>query len=134
MLHEWQNLVLEDPRPHRRCVVCRTLRVYPPFAMPSEMDAMDAVGDRQSCPGPFVMPPVFSEEYRARVRAWARAGRPVRGRQTVGWIWRTCCEPCEQRGKESVCGACGCRVLTSGPPECNLIAMATETCPIGKWI
>ena len=129
--HQMELLTPNDDRPHRRCSVCHAMRVYPQFAMPSEMDEMDK--SSPPCPGPFVMPPVDSAQFREKMTRWIKARMPFRDSETVTIIWTTCCEPCEQRGGENVCGASGCRVLPSGPPECNLIAMATEVCPLGKW-
>ena len=133
MQHQFRQIPISnrDTRPHFRCKVCRQLGVA---RSSDQADMQWAVERLGLCPGAFVMPPHQSLQFAARVARWLKAQRPRRSAATVGRIWTSCCEPCEQRGKEeSICGACACRVLPSGPPECNLIAMATEKCPIGKW-
>lgn len=133
MQHQFQHILIDnnDTRPHFRCKVCRQLAVA---RSTDQADMQWAVERRGPCPGAFVKPPHQSIQFAARVARWLKANMPRRSAGEVTSIWTSCCEPCEQRGKEeSICGACACRVLPSGPPECNLIAMATEKCPIGKW-
>lgn len=67
---------------------------------------------------------------------WISAGRPTRPPESVKKIFETICMPCEyfqaQGQSDGTCGLCGCRLKQTGG-MLNKIAMATESCPAGKW-
>lgn len=133
MEHDWRELVVTikpDDRPHLRCQVCRMICIAASDESSHMSQAKNRVG---SCPGPFVAPPHKSLPYVGTVARWIRDKRPRRSAEAVLAIYTTHCKPCDRRSPENVCLVYDCRVLPSGPPECNLIAMATEKCPLGKW-
>ena len=127
--HAWRKIEVKDKlgRPHYRCAVCTLVAALPAGKARAVAAAMP------DCPGWFVMPPHNSLQYAARVTRWSKAGMPTRSAEAVAAIYGTACAPCEYRSGESVCLKAQSRVLPSGPPNCNLVAMATEECPVGKW-
>ena len=71
--------------------------------------------------------------YGKAVAHWLAAGRPVRLPAQVQEILTTHCQTCLQfdTGK---CKLCGCRVNCGHSALLNKLRMATEACPLGKWI
>lgn len=131
MEHKWSELAEKNGRRHVRCGVCRMI-----CALPGTIDEADIAritGNLDTCPGPFLMPPYESEAWRLRMAKWIATGVPRRSAEEVARIYGDHCETCGHRTIASVCEKCDCRVLPSGPPETNLVALATAKCPIGLW-
>lgn len=65
---------------------------------------------------------------------WILSGFTTRSKEEVARIYTECCLPCEQHDQEAdACKLCGCNVRVEGMALLNMIAMATEKCPKGKW-
>ncbi|HOM19215.1 MAG TPA: hypothetical protein PLQ00_17930, partial [Thermoguttaceae bacterium] len=69
--------------------------------------------------------------YSKAVLHWFAAGRPTRPPEEIERILAIC-QAC-QYYKDGQCHVCGCRVTGDPAAWRNKIAMATETCPKGKW-
>ena len=66
---------------------------------------------------------------------WIAAGRPMRTADKIAAIFEICreCEHFQAKNERNgTCGLCGCRLKQTGG-LLNKIAMATESCPAGKW-
>jgi hypothetical protein len=70
--------------------------------------------------------------YNEARKKWVKAGKPLRSKKDILDIYENTCKPCEHFEGNS-CGLCGCR-LSTDRTSFNKIAMATEECPIGKWL
>lgn len=66
---------------------------------------------------------------------WVAAGSPVRTAEAVVKLFDVCRKCPEFRGNDANgnCGICGCNLKKSGG-LLNKIKMATEDCPLGKWL
>jgi hypothetical protein len=62
---------------------------------------------------------------------WGAAGFPERSDEEVARLLAIC-QACEHY-TQGRCRKCGCRV-SNAPALINKIRMATENCPIGKWL
>lgn len=72
--------------------------------------------------------------YADAVRRWNKAGRPTRTKEEIDEILNAICRPCPHYLKKSkTCQICGCSVNSVENGFRNKIAMATESCPAGKW-
>ena len=74
-----------------------------------------------------------ARHYAMALARWAKAGFPVREQAEVERIEREICRPCEKY-VDGRCKQCGCRVTASSLAVANKIKMATENCPLGKWL
>jgi len=65
---------------------------------------------------------------------WIKAGRPVRTPDEIRNIYEICkqCKAFDAVAKS--CKYCRCRVNDHGNPLLNVIAIATERCPVGAWL
>lgn len=67
---------------------------------------------------------------------WLAAGSPVRDPDAIKTLY-SICEACPrimftEREGSAWCRECGCHLASAGV-VLNKIAMATESCPLGKW-
>ncbi|MCS7226534.1 MAG: hypothetical protein NZ821_06025, partial [Gloeomargarita sp. SKYB31] len=69
--------------------------------------------------------------YSQALLRWFAAGRPTRPPEEIQRILAIC-QACEFY-RDGHCTVCGCRVTGDEQAWKNKIAMATETCPKGKW-
>jgi hypothetical protein len=71
--------------------------------------------------------------FKSAVRRWIAAGRPVRTGERIAELLAIC-RDCEwQRGGQCLHEDCGCNVNDKSRPLTNKLAMATESCPVGKF-
>ncbi len=65
---------------------------------------------------------------------WVAAGRPKRSQAEIDRIYLEVCLPCPRFVPDlGGCGVCGCRLSQRRKALVNKIAMATESCPEGRW-
>lgn len=80
-------------------------------------------------------PPLAAQAvgYAKALARWIAAGRPTRPPALVQQIYQVCtaCDRFDPGGDR--CRLCGCRVNQHQGGWRNKIAMATESCPLGKW-
>ncbi len=74
----------------------------------------------------------WSKYYKA-VRIWQKYGGLRRSQSQINHIYYNHCKPCEHFNDDT-CELCGCNVNTNTFGALNKIAMATEECPIKKWL
>ena len=73
-----------------------------------------------------------ASNYAAALVKWIKAGRPARTQAEINQLLTEHCTPCD-RFKNGSCSSCGCRVNRDTLPFKNKLAMATESCPLGKF-
>jgi hypothetical protein len=73
-----------------------------------------------------------ASNYAAAITKWLKAGRLTRTQAEIDQLLTEHCTPCE-RYRDGNCSACGCRVNRGTLPFLNKLAMATESCPLGKF-
>jgi hypothetical protein len=64
---------------------------------------------------------------------WKHLGSKMRTKDQVKYIYDDICKPCQYFEDDS-CKLCGCRLKRDEMSSFNKIAMATEGCPIKKWL
>lgn len=69
--------------------------------------------------------------YVAAVTGWVASGSPLRSQEEVDRLLAIC-QACEHY-RAGVCVLCGCTVDRRRSGWRNKLAMATESCPAGKW-
>lgn len=74
-----------------------------------------------------------ASNYAAAITKWLKAGRLTRTQAEIDQLLTEYCTPCE-RYRDGNCSACGCRVNRGTLPFLNKLAMATESCPLGKFV
>jgi glycosyltransferase involved in cell wall biosynthesis len=72
--------------------------------------------------------------YAAALSRWLRAGRPTRTDAETDRLYEICQSCPRYDADRSACSLCGCRVARGGWAVTNKIRMATEDCPLGKWV
>lgn len=76
--------------------------------------------------------------YAKAVARWKVAGEPTRSKDEVNHIFETQCRPCQhfvvKKDGNGSCKLCGCKLSKLPEGLKNKIAMATESCPIGRWV
>lgn len=73
-----------------------------------------------------------ASNYAAALVKWIKAGRPARTQAEIDQLLADHCSPCD-RFRNGTCSSCGCRVNRDTLPFKNKLAMATESCPLGKF-
>jgi len=72
--------------------------------------------------------------YFGAIRRWAANGRPTRTKEEIERLFNEHCKGCERYdAKKHACKSCGCAVSTDSSPLGNKLAMATESCPLGRF-
>ena len=72
--------------------------------------------------------------YFGAIRRWVASGRPTRSQEEIERLYNDHCKGCERYDKEKhACKNCGCAVSTDSSPLGNKLAMATESCPLGRF-
>lgn len=74
-----------------------------------------------------------ASNYAAALVKWIKAGRPARTQAEIDQLLADHCTPCD-RFRNGTCSSCGCRINRDTLPFKNKLAMATESCPIGKFV
>jgi len=69
--------------------------------------------------------------YAGALTRWFAASRPKRTPERIAELL-VICETCE-KFKDGACDSCGCKINRSPSAWRNKLAMATESCPLGKW-
>lgn len=65
-------------------------------------------------------------------KEWSKHNKPFRPIQEINHIYNDICKTCEFFKKDR-CTACGCRIKKNEISGFNKLAMATTSCPKGKW-
>ena len=115
---------------HFRCVACghvRESRNQPPYIR----RPCGKPSANQQTPGNDVSR--FSRWQKA-VAKWKAAGKPVRSDAVVLTILETKCQPCEHFNPRGKCRLCACKLNIGKNARFNKIRMATERCPVNKWL
>lgn len=74
-------------------------------------------------------------KYARAMRRWVAAGRPERSEERVEHLLETHCRGCRMFDENrQVCNACGCSMKKSLPAIKNKLKMATEGCPLGRFV
>lgn len=72
--------------------------------------------------------------YFGAIRRWVAHGRPTRSKEEIEQLFNEHCKGCERYDEEKhACKNCGCVVSTDSSPLANKLAMATESCPLGRF-
>ena len=73
--------------------------------------------------------------YFGAIRRWVAGGRPTRSQEEIDRIFKEHCgNGCRRYDPDTnSCKNCGCAVSTTSTPLKNKLAMATETCPLGRF-
>lgn len=74
-----------------------------------------------------------ASNYAAALIKWIKAGRPTRTQAEIDRLLTEHCTPCD-RFRNGSCSSCGCRINRDTLPFKNKLAMATEPCPLGKFV
>lgn len=122
-----------------RCQQCFQEVRLPPET--TDAEARQTLALQAPCPKPRPAPPAGKPpglaqqavSYAKAVAGWLAEGRPVRPPAEIERIF-SICQACDRYDRQgSRCLRCGCRVNESDQAWKNKIAMATQSCPLGKW-
>ena len=129
-----------------RCQWCGQVQTLPPMAdqniqerlaqqppCPAQPTSPSQPAPANSVPG---QPPGLLQRawnYAQALARWIAEGRPTRPPAEIQRILEICRACSKYDPKEEICRQCGCRTNELKQAWRNKLAMATETCPLGKW-